>query len=119
MDLFAETNLEDIHNLGIGSDCVENVLWDISLLHTTLFVIIHFGTNNVDQKQQRHIVFGIMKISKTLTKNHLKINTIITCMLPRDNIYSFLPTTIDETDKILKAECKNLLEIYFINQDDN
>ena len=42
---------KDAHNFGIGGDCIENVLWrarDISLPHTTLFVIINCSTNSVD-----------------------------------------------------------------------
>ena len=65
--------------LDISGDCVENVLWrawDISLPHTTSFVITHCGTNNVDQNQPKDIAVRIMKIVQTFTKEHPKINTI-------------------------------------------
>ena len=71
---------KDAVNLGISGDHVENVLWrarDISLQHTTSFVIIHCGTNNVDQNQLEDIAAGTIKIAKTFTKKHQKINTII------------------------------------------
>ena len=45
---------EDALNLVVSGDRVENVLWrtrDISLPYTTLFVIMHCGTNKVDQSQ--------------------------------------------------------------------
>ena len=83
---------KDVLNLGIGGGHVENVLWrawDISLPHTTLFVIIHCGTNDVDQSQPQDIAIGVMKIAETFMKNHPKTSTIITGMLPRDKTYSF------------------------------
>ena len=65
-------------NLGISGDRVEIFLWraqDISLQQTTLFVIIHCGTNNVDQSKPEDIAEGVMKIAETLiyeesTKNN-------------------------------------------------
>ena len=78
--------------MGIGGDRTENVLWraqDISLPHTTLFVNIHCGTNNVDQSQPEDITIGAMKTVESFMKNHPKITTIITGMLPGDKTYSF------------------------------
>ena len=54
-----------------------------------------------------------MKIVKTFDKKNPKINTIITAMLLGENTYSFWQT-IDETNKTLKMECKNLPQIYFM-----
>ena len=82
----------DALNLGISGDRVENVLWralDISLPHTTLFVIIHCGTNNVNQSLPEDIAVGVMKIAEFFMKNHPKITNIITGMLPRDKTNSF------------------------------
>ena len=58
--------------------------WDISLQHATLFVIMHCGTNNVDQSQPGDIAVGVMKNAENLMKNHPKITTIIAGILPRD-----------------------------------
>ena len=94
---------------------VEKVLWrarDISLQHTTSLLIIHCGTNNVDQNQPEDTAVGIMKTDKTFTSKHQKINTIINGMLPRDKMYSFQQVKIDKTNKILKVKCKNLLQTY-------
>ena len=105
---------KDALNLWIGGDRVENVLWrawDISLQRTTLFVIIHCGTNNLDQSQPEDIAVGVIKIAETFMRNHPKIAIIITCMLPRDKTYSFRRAKIDETNKILKAKCKHILWI--------
>ena len=52
-------------------------------------------------------------------KNHPNITTIITGMLPRDKTYSFRRAKIDETNKILKAKCKNLPQTYFMDQDED
>ena len=82
---------KDVLNLGVSGDRVENVLWrprDISLQQTTLFVIIHCGTNNVDQSQPEYTAVGVMKIVETFMKNQPKITTIITGMLPRNKTYS-------------------------------
>lgn len=54
-----------------------------------------------------------MKIVKTFDQKNPKINTIITAMLPGENTYSFWQT-IDETNKTLRMECKNLPQIYFM-----
>ena len=59
-------------NLGISGDRVENVLWrarNISLQQTTLFVIIHCSTNNMDQSKPENIAEGVMKIAETFMKN--------------------------------------------------
>ena len=65
--------------------------WDISLQHTTLSVIIHCGTNNVDQ--------------------------IIVGMLPWDKTYSFRRAKMDEANNTLKAKCMNLPQTNFMDQD--
>ena len=113
---------KDALNLGINGDRVENVLWrsrNIYLPHKILFVIINCGTNNADQSQPEDIAVGVMKVAETFMKNHPKITTIITGMLPRDKTYSFQRAKIYETNKILKVKCKNLPQTYFMDQDDN
>ena len=63
---------KDAINLGISDARVENVLWrarDISLQQTTLFVIIHCSTNNMDQSKPENIAEGVMKIAETFMKN--------------------------------------------------
>ena len=57
-----------------------------------------------------------MKIAKIFTKKSRKINTIITDILPGNKSSSFPQTTINETNKILEAECSNLPQIYFMTQ---
>ena len=52
-------------------------------------MIIHCGTNNVDQSQPEDIAVGFIEIAETFMRNHPKIASIITCMLPRDKTYSF------------------------------
>ena len=113
---------KDALNLGISVDRVENVLKrarDISVQHTTLFVIIDCGTSNVNQSQPVDIAVGVMKIAETFMKNHPKITTIMTAMLLRDKTYSFRRAKIDETNNILKAKCKNLPQTYFMDQNDD
>ena len=108
--------------MGISGDRVENVLWkarDISLQQTTLFAIIHCGTNNVDQSKPDDTAEGVMKIAETFMKNKPKITTIITGMLPRDKTYSFRRAKIDETNNILKVKYRNLPQTYFVEQDDD
>ena len=61
--------------------------------HTTLLVIIHCGTNNVDQ--------------------------INTGMLPMNKTYSFWQTKMNEANNILKAKCMILPQTYFKNQDND
>ena len=60
--------------MGISADRVENVLWrdiwDICLQHTTKFVVLHSGTNNVDQSQPEDIAVGVMKIAEIFVKNN-------------------------------------------------
>lgn len=66
---------EDAINLGIGGDCVKNVLWraqDTSLLDAASFVVIHCSTNNINQNQPKDIAGRILKIVKPLPRNILK-----------------------------------------------
>ena len=72
-----------------------------SLQHTALFVVLHGGTNDVDWNHPRNITVWNLNVVKTFTKIYPKINTIITCMLPKDKIYSFCQTEIDDTNQIL------------------
>ena len=60
-----------------------------------------------------------MKIAEKFMKNHPKITTIITGMLPRNKAYFFRRAKIVETNKILKSKCKNLPQTYFMDQDDD
>ena len=82
-------------------------------------MIIHCGTNNVDQGKPEDIAEGVMKIAETFMKNQTKITTIITGILPRDKTYSFRRAKIDETNNILKAKCMHLPQTYFVEQDDD
>ena len=56
---------------------------------------IYCGANNVDQSQPEDIAVGAMKIAETFIKNHQKITTVITGVLPREKTYSFQPAKID------------------------
>ena len=47
-------------------------------------MIIHCGTNNVDQSQPEDMAVVGVKIAETFMKNHPKTTIIITGMLPRD-----------------------------------
>ena len=52
------------------------------LSHTTSFVIIHYGTNNVNQNQPKDCQnIKIIKVVKTFTKKYAKVNNIITGIL--------------------------------------
>ena len=113
---------KDALSFGISGNRIENVLWweqDISLHHTASFVIINYNTNTVEKSQTEDFAAGIMKIAETLTKNHPKITTIVTGMLPRTKMYSFQQAKINETNKILKVKYRNLPQTYFIDQDDD
>ena len=81
--------------------------------------IVQHCTNNVDQSQPEDIVVGAMKIGETFVKNHPKITTIITGVLPMGKTQSFRRAKIDETSKLLKAKFKNLSLRYFIDPDDD
>ena len=74
--------------------------------------MIQCSTNNVDQNQPKDI--QIMKLEKIFTKKHFKINTIITDMLPRQKIYSFQRTKINEANQFLKTEFQSLPQNKFL-----
>ena len=69
--------------------------------------IIHCGPNNLDRSQPEDIAVGVMKIPAIFMKNHPKITTIITGMIPRNKTHSFRQAKIDKTNGILKVKCKN------------
>ena len=86
---------KDALNLSTSGDHVENVLRRAEYFHAAhnIVVIIHCGTNNVDQ--------------------------IITGMLPMNKTYSFWQAKMNEANNILKAKCMILPQTYFINQDND
>ena len=78
---------------------------------------MHCGTSNFDLNQLKHIAVGSIKIAKTFTKKHPKINTIINGKLTRESTYSYRRTKTDKVDQILRVEFKNLPQTYFLDQD--
>ena len=106
-------------NLGIGGDCVENVLWqaiDLPLPSSVKNVVILCGTNNISIDTPRDIADCIISIGFILQKKSSVINVSICGLIPRDESWSVNRVLINEVNEILKHQY-NINGFAFIFQD--
>ena len=106
-------------NLGIGGDCIENVLWrviDLPLLLSVKNVIILCGTNNISIDTPCDVADCIISIGSIFQKKSSGINVSICGLIPRDEGWSVNRVLINEMNEILKHQC-NINGFAFIFQD--
>ena len=87
----------------------------------TSSVIMHHGTNNMDQNQPKDIAGG--NFPKSLRRNILNKNHHYWHVTNIHKMDSFRGTKSDKQNtmigkSILKAECKNFPQTHFMNQED-
>ena len=71
-------------NLGTGGDRVENILWritDIVLPKSVRSVVIHCGTNNIDNSNTG---VDVATIARSISHRHANIEVIVNDLLPID-----------------------------------
>ena len=96
-------------NLGIGGDRVENVLWrinDIVLPKSIRSVVVHCGTNNIDNNGSNEISVGVVTIARSISDRYPNIEIIISGLLSRDFHWSARRVKINKTNDYLKDYCE-------------
>jgi len=92
-------------NFGIGGDRTQHVLWRVQngeLEFKPQLIVIHVGTNNVNQDSAEDIVQGILAIVDFILVKIPDIKIIVTGLLPRDLYPSFRRKKIDEVNANLE-----------------
>lgn len=92
-------------NFGIGGDRTQHVLWRLQngeLEFNPDIVVIHVGTNNVNQDPADDIVQGLLAIVDYITNKTPSTKIIVTGLLPRDEFPSFRRKKIDEVNANLE-----------------
>lgn len=92
-------------NFGIGGDRTQHVLWRIQngeLEFSPEIVVIHVGTNNVNQDPAENIVQGLLAIADFIVTKLPNVKVIVTGLLPRDLFPSFKRKKIDEVNANLE-----------------
>lgn len=92
-------------NFGIGGDRTQHVLWRIQngeLEFKPQIVVIHVGTNNVNQDPAEDIVQGLLAIVDFTLAKIPDVSVIVTGLLPRDLYPSFRRKKIDEVNANLE-----------------
>ena len=94
-------------NLGIGGDCVENVLWRaISLLlpSSAWNIVVQCRTNNISTDSPRDIVDCIIDVGTIFRRKSNMVNTI-RGLIPHDECWLINRLLINRVNDILKYEC--------------
>ena len=71
-------------NCGILGDKTQHVLWgakNLFISPSVKFIVVHFGTNNLDYNNPIDIAKGILNIGKSLLEKAPKSNTVLTGIL--------------------------------------
>ena len=107
-------------NLGIGGNKIQNVFWRIKNgtlpLKTTIFLVLHCGTNNIDNDKPIDIAEGILSIANYVHERKPDIFIIIVGLLPRDQFLTSRRQKLNAVNDLLDSFFKkiNKEELYFI-----
>lgn len=112
-------------NFGIGGDRTQHVLWRLQngeMECTPEIVVIHCGTNNINQDMAEDIVRGLLAIVDFISTKTPDTRIIITGILPRDRFPSFRRTKITEVNSILEeiidlSDHQKFDNVYFLRPD--
>ena len=107
-------------NLGIGGDRIQNVFWRIKKeslpLKAARFLVLHCGTNNIDNNNPIDIAEGILSIANYVHERKPNIYVIIASLLPRDQVSTLRRQKLKAVNDLFDSFCRkiNKEELYFI-----
>ena len=107
-------------NLGIGGDKIQNVFWRIKNetlpMKATRFLVLHCGTNNIDNDKLIDIAEGILSIANYVHERKPDIFIIIVELLPRDQCLTARHQKLKAVNDLLDSFCRkiNKEELYVI-----
>ena len=104
-------------------DRTQHVLWraeDLSAPPSVKYVVVHCGTNNLDDDEPKIIADDIIKSAKLFQeKLAADVKIILTSLLPWDLNKSNRRNKILNVNSYLKKFCKDETNIYYLEQDRN
>ena len=106
-------------NLGIGGDRTEDILWrmeNINLPPTVEFLVIHCGTNNLQDCHPSDIADGVLSIGAMAKKNNNNIQIIITGLLHCDLNDHHMRSNVAEVNNVLRRKCHKM-DFTYMEQD--
>jgi lysophospholipase L1-like esterase len=75
-------------NLGVGGDCIENLLWRLENGEIDHFqpqlILLLIGTNNLAKDREEVIVEGILETVRTIQRKCTKARVVVFGLLPRE-----------------------------------
>jgi lysophospholipase L1-like esterase len=75
-------------NLGVGADCIENLLWRVENGEIDHFepklILLLIGTNNLAKDREEVIVEGILEVARTIQRKCPKAKVVVLGLLPRE-----------------------------------
>ena len=107
-------------NLCIGGDKIQNVFWRIKNetlpMKATRFLVLHCGTNNIDNDKLIDITEGILSIANYVHERKPDIFIISVELLPRDQFLTARHQKLKAVNDLLDSFCRkiNKEELYFI-----
>ena len=99
-------------NLGIGGDCVENVLWravSLPLPSPVQNIAVQYVTNNISTDSPRDIADCIVDVSTIFQRKNITANIIICGLIPCDGCLSVNRLLINKVNDTLKYVTKMVL----------
>jgi hypothetical protein len=114
-------------NFGIGGDRTQHVLWRLQngeLECTPEIIVLHCGTNNVNQDPAEDIVRGMLVIVEFMSTKSPDSSVIVTGLLPRDLYPSYRRTKITKVNSILEevidlSDDPKYNQVYFLTPEDD
>ena len=97
-------------NVGISGHKIQNVLWrvfNMTLLASVEYVIIHCNTNNLGHSSPLKIAEGSRNITCILKKNYENLHILVSCLLPRDDEKSVKRSLLYTLNCYLREFCTN------------
>ncbi|HMB24075.1 MAG TPA: GDSL-type esterase/lipase family protein, partial [Anaerolineales bacterium] len=75
-------------NLGVGADCIENLLWRVENGEIENFapqlILLLIGTNNLAKDSEETIVEGIVETARSIQRKCAKTKLVVLGLLPRE-----------------------------------
>ena len=107
-------------NCVISGDKTQHVLWraeNLVIPSSVKFIIVHYGTNNLDYDDLNCIAKGILNIGKSLLNKAPTSNILLTGLLPRDKYNSNRRKRFKKVNSYLLSLCKNENNMLYMDQE--
>ena len=107
-------------NCGISGDKSQNVPWrsnNILLPKSLKYVVINYGTNNLDTDNPDEISDGFICIALLFQKRSKHLQIIINGLISRDGTSTRQRQKLLEANQLLQDKCTSYSSVYFLKPD--